>query len=215
LIATFFFAMTPLLISVQWLLDKLKLPGGGVIATFYYRVLCRLLRIHIRVVGEPAHDRAMLFVSNHVSWIDILVIGSIAPVAFVAKRSRQLATGRRHRTATARGIRRSHIGAVKEASSHTERNILIQPMSIGHTDLHGIPVGRQHRPLVVWYGDLDFMPHIKAFVARGAVNAVVSYGSRPTPYPTAKPRRNRCGAVRALNAATVRGRPRTAHATTS
>ena len=30
--------------------------------------------------------RAVLFVSNHVSWADILVIGSIAPVAFVAKR---------------------------------------------------------------------------------------------------------------------------------
>jgi hypothetical protein len=80
---------------------------------------------------------------------------------------------------------------VKEASSHIERDILIQPMSICHTDLHAIPMGRHHRPLVAWYGDLDFMPHIKAFVARGAVNAVVSYGSRPTAYPTAKPWRNR------------------------
>jgi lyso-ornithine lipid O-acyltransferase len=49
-------------------------------------VRCRLPRIHIGVVGEPVHDRAVLFVSNQVSWIDILVIGSIAPVAFVAKR---------------------------------------------------------------------------------------------------------------------------------
>ena len=49
-------------------------------------------------------------------------------------------------------------------------------MSIGYTEVHGIPMGRQHRPLVAWYGDLDFMPHIKAFIARGAVDAVVSYG---------------------------------------
>ena len=42
-------------------------------------MLCRLLRIRVRVIGEPVHDRAVLFVSNHVSWIDILVIGSIAP----------------------------------------------------------------------------------------------------------------------------------------
>ena len=49
-------------------------------------------------------------------------------------------------------------------------------MSICYTGLHGIPMGRQHRPLVAWYGDLDFMPHIKAFIARGAVDAVVSYG---------------------------------------
>ena len=40
----------------------------------------------MRVVGEPVRGRAVLFVSNHVSWADIVVIGSIAPVAFVAKR---------------------------------------------------------------------------------------------------------------------------------
>ena len=86
IIGAFFFTMTPLLISIQWLLDKLHLPGWGFIATHYYRVLCRLLRIPVRVVGEPVHDRAALFVSNHVSWVDIVVIGSIVPVAFVAKR---------------------------------------------------------------------------------------------------------------------------------
>jgi len=32
------------------------------------------------------HDRAVLYVSNHGSWADIVVIGSVAPVAFVAKR---------------------------------------------------------------------------------------------------------------------------------
>src|SRR6185437_15208856 len=86
LIAAFFFTMTPLLIAAQWLLEKLNLPGWGVVATLYYRVLCRLLRIHIRVVGAPVRDRAVLFVSNHLSWADILVIGALGPVAFVAKR---------------------------------------------------------------------------------------------------------------------------------
>ena len=85
LVAAFFFTMTPLLISVQWLLGKLKSPGSGVIAVHYYRALCAVLRIRIRVVGEPVRGRAVLFVSNHVSWADILVIGSIAPIAFVAK----------------------------------------------------------------------------------------------------------------------------------
>ena len=85
LVAAFFFTMTPLLISVQ-LLDKLHPPGADAIGVHYYRMLCAVLRLRIRVVGEPVHDRAVLFVSNHVSLADILVIGSIAPVAFVAKR---------------------------------------------------------------------------------------------------------------------------------
>ena len=73
-------------------------------------------------------------------------------------------------------FRSALLGAIEEAGAHAERGILIQPMSICYTGLHGIPMGRQHRPLVAWYGDLDFMPHIRAFIARGAVDAVVSYG---------------------------------------
>src|SRR5215831_69345 len=85
-IAVFFFVTTPLLISLQWLLGKLGLPGWGLIASNYYRLLCSLLRINVRIEGTPVRDCPVLFVSNHVSWADILVIGSIAPVAFVAKR---------------------------------------------------------------------------------------------------------------------------------
>ena len=72
-IGIFFFTMTPILISAQWLLEKLNLPGWGFIASNYYRVLCALLRIRVSVVGNPVRDRAVLFVSNHVSWIDIVV----------------------------------------------------------------------------------------------------------------------------------------------
>ena len=88
-------------------------------------------------------------------------------------------------------------------------------MSICYTGQHGIPMGRQHRPLVAWYGDLDFMPHIRAFIARGAVDAVVSYGE-PIAADGATDRKAMTkrleGAVRALTAATLRGRPRPAHA---
>src|SRR5690349_1081799 len=84
-IAAVFFTVTPILISLQWLLDKAGLPGWGFIACNYYRFLCKLLRLRVRVVGTPMCDRAVLFVSNHVSWLDIVVIGSVQPVCFVAK----------------------------------------------------------------------------------------------------------------------------------
>src|SRR4051812_32902120 len=85
IIAAVFFTATPVLISIQWLLGKVGLPGWGFIGCNYYRVLCRLLRIRVRVEGAPVRDRPVLFVSNHVSWVDIVVIGSVQPVAFVAK----------------------------------------------------------------------------------------------------------------------------------
>ncbi|MGA9457149.1 MAG: lysophospholipid acyltransferase family protein [Pseudolabrys sp.] len=251
-IAAFFFTMTPLLISVQWALGKLGLPGWGFIASNYYRVLCSLLRIRVRVHGAPMRDRAVLYVSNHVSWADILVIGSVAPVAFVAKR--EVASWplvgitakiqrtvfvdrtRRHQAAEAvadivkrlkdgvsvvlfaegtssdgnrvLSFRSALLGAVEEASAHAG-NMLIQPMSISYTGLHGIPMGRQHRPLVAWYGDLDFLPHIKVFIEHSAVDAVVSYGEA-VPVDIAADRKAMSkrleNSVRGLQASTLRGR---------
>ena len=253
-IAVFFFTMTPLLISIQWLLDKSGLPGWGAIASGYYRVLCRILRLRVRIVGEPVRDRAVLFVSNHVSWADILVIGSIAPIAFVSKsevgdwplvgptarlqRTVFVDRSRRQQTGDAIGeivqrlesgvsvvlfaegtssdgnrvlpFRSALMGAVREAGARAEQGILIQPMSICYTALNGIAMGRQHRPTIAWYGDLDFMPHIKAFIARGAIDAVVSYGAPIAADGTVDRKamtKTLEGAVRAITATTLRGRP--------
>jgi len=256
-IAVFFFTMTPLLISLQWILGKFGLPGWGFIASNYYRVLCSLLRLRVRVNGVPAHNRAVLYVSNHVSWADIVVIGSIAPVAFVAKR--EVASWplvgitakvqrtvfvdrtRRHQAGTvvaeilkrlADGIsvvlfaegtssdgnrvlpfRSALLGVVEEASSRASTgNLVIQPMSISYIGLHGMPMGRQHRPLVAWYGDLDFLPHIKAFIEHGAVDAVVSYGEAVPANVEADRKvmtKRLENSVRGLLASTLRGRPLT------
>jgi 1-acyl-sn-glycerol-3-phosphate acyltransferase len=252
-IAAFFFTITPLLISLQWVLTKLGLPGWSFIASNYYRVLCALLRISVRVNGAPMHDRAVLYVSNHVSWADIVVIGSLAPVAFVAKREvaswplvgitakmqRTVFVDRTRRRQAAGAVadivkrlkdglsvvlfaegtssdgnrvlpfRSALLGAVEEASAHAG-NILIQPMSISYTGLHGIPMGRQHRPLVAWYGDLDFLPHIKAFVEQGAVDAVVSYGEAvPADAEIDRKAMTRRleSSVRSMLASALRGRP--------
>ena len=258
-IAVFFFTMTPILISVQWLLDKMGLPGWGFIATNYYRVLVRILGVRVRVAGEMVRDRAVLLVSNHVSWADILVIGSIAPVAFIAKAEvrnwvlvgitaklqRTVFVDRAKRQQTGDAIaeivsrlaggtsvvlfaegtssdgnhvlpfRSALVGAVREAGSRSESGILIQPMSICYTAINGIPMGRQHRPLIAWYGDLAFVPHIKALMDRGAVDAVVTFGE-PFPADSTTDRKAMTKAlevnVRRLAATTLRGRARSAHA---
>ena len=76
-------------------------------------------------------------------------------------------------------------------------------------------MGRQHRPLVAWYGDLDFMPHIKTFIERGVIDAVVTYGDPVAADGTTDRKamtKSLEGAVRKITAATLRGRPRPVHA---
>ena len=254
-IGAVFFTLTPVLISIQWLLGKAGLPGWGFISCNYYRLLARLLRLRVRVEGAPLRGQPVLFVSNHVSWLDIVAIGSIQPVAFVAKsevrkwplvgitaemqRTVFVDRQKRHQTGDAVAqmvdrlasgtpvvlfaegtssdgnrvlpFRSALLGAVEMAAGHGGApGLMIQPMAIAYTATQGIPMGRQHRPLAAWYGDLDFMPHIRAFIARGAIDAVLSYGE-PFAADAAADRKALTkgleGSVRRLTAATLRGRP--------
>ena len=75
---------TVLCIPVQGLL--LLLPGRAKnnFPKFYHRTLCWLIGLKLQVVGRPAPG-ATLFVSNHSSWLDILVLGAVLDARFVSK----------------------------------------------------------------------------------------------------------------------------------
>jgi len=76
---------TLIAIPIQALL--MLLPGDAKIrfARTFHATLCWLIGIRVQVVGEVCRDRPVLFVSNHSSWLDILVLGAVLPAAFVAK----------------------------------------------------------------------------------------------------------------------------------
>jgi len=105
-------------------------------------------------------------------------------------------------------FRSALLGAIEDQGGGA--SILMQPMAITYIGQHGLPMGRQHRPLVAWYGDLDFMPHIRAFIERGAVDAVVTYGD-PVPADRDMDRKAMSkrleGTVRQLLVTALRGRP--------
>lgn len=71
-------------VPLQFIITRL-----GLYWTFPVRLFHTLGRIFlgmkVKVVGEPSHDRATLIVSNHISWTDIIAVGSKADVTFVAK----------------------------------------------------------------------------------------------------------------------------------
>lgn len=66
------------------------LPGRGkvVLARLYWAGICRLMGVRVRVIGTPAPrtgGRAVVFASNHSSWLDVLVLGGTLEACFVAK----------------------------------------------------------------------------------------------------------------------------------
>jgi 1-acyl-sn-glycerol-3-phosphate acyltransferase len=52
---------------------------------FYHRQCCRILGFEVRQVGQPVDARPVLFATNHVSYADITVLGSLIAGSFVAK----------------------------------------------------------------------------------------------------------------------------------
>ena len=85
----FLFVLLPLLVIIiplQALVLALRLPFWNLLPRLFHRVGCTFLGLRVSVLGQPATGRATLLVSNHISWTDIVAIGSVADVTFVAKR---------------------------------------------------------------------------------------------------------------------------------
>lgn len=51
----------------------------------FHRILLRLFNVRVTERGRPPGEAATLVVANHVSWLDIPVIGSLHPLSFIAK----------------------------------------------------------------------------------------------------------------------------------
>lgn len=55
------------------------------IPMLFHRLACRLIGLRILETGQRPHDVPVLILSNHSSWMDIVALGALAPVSFVAK----------------------------------------------------------------------------------------------------------------------------------
>jgi len=81
-----YFAWTVLLMPVQAVGLALRRPWTATLPRFYHRSCCRILGLRVRRIGRPTQARPVLFAVNHISYLDITVLGSLLPVSFIAKR---------------------------------------------------------------------------------------------------------------------------------
>src|SRR5262245_47258244 len=51
----------------------------------FHRGVARVLGLRFDVRGSAVVDRPVLYIANHSSWLDIVVLSAMAPVSFVAK----------------------------------------------------------------------------------------------------------------------------------
>jgi 1-acyl-sn-glycerol-3-phosphate acyltransferase len=62
-----------------------------------------------------------------------------------------------------------------EAQMEDGRHVMVQPVSTAYTGIHGIPMGRENRPLYAWYGDMELVPHLWEALKAGPLDVVVEF----------------------------------------
>jgi 1-acyl-sn-glycerol-3-phosphate acyltransferase len=77
---------TVTLLPVQLVVVRLMPGRSAAIPLLFHRITCRCLGVRRRIRGTPPPPGSGgLIVANHVSWLDISVIGAQQPLCFVAK----------------------------------------------------------------------------------------------------------------------------------
>jgi 1-acyl-sn-glycerol-3-phosphate acyltransferase len=202
---------------------RFKTLGYKSIPQRYQRFLSRVFGIRVTIIGKPVQDRGVLMVSNHTSYLDIVALGGIARVSFVAKS--EVAKwplfgtfARLQRTVFVERERRSQTGVSRdqirdrllegdalvlfpEGTSNDGNRVLpfksalmgaaesqigtaasgepvyvpVQPVSISYVGVHGIPMGRENRPLYAWYGDMELVDHLWEGLKTGPVDVLIEF----------------------------------------
>jgi 1-acyl-sn-glycerol-3-phosphate acyltransferase len=208
---------------------------GRTLTVAFHRLLCFTIDARLRLHGAPSLAPRRLIVSNHVSWLDIPLLGAIEPMTFLAKKevggaflgrqaallqgivfvdrqrkrglpevNANMARAMRARepvllfaeATTSDGnrllrFRSSHFEAIWQARADGAAGLgdaVVQPVFLHYSGLAGLPVARIDRPIVAWYGDMTFLPHLWRFLRAGGATCEVYYGD-PIPVQAAADRK--------------------------
>ena len=61
------------------------LPLSIFISVLHHRLITKIIGLKIDRIGDISKDKKVLFVSNHLSYFDIIILGSLIPGRFIAK----------------------------------------------------------------------------------------------------------------------------------
>ena len=77
--------LTAVLAPLQLLAMRFEWTLARRLPFLWHRIAARLCGMRVHVRGRPAAGRPLLIASNHQSWADIVALGSVMPLSFIAK----------------------------------------------------------------------------------------------------------------------------------
>ncbi len=217
-----FYVLLCLLIVVPIQAVLKYLPGGlwWPWAGLFHTLFTKVVGVNLTVTGKRHRKGPVLFVSNHISWLDIVILGGVLPrssfvaksqiagwgaVGWLAKLQRTIFVNRERRhdssrqsnamlDAIAKGdslilfpegtstlgqtvspFKSSLFAVAEQARKNLGKDVIVQPVTLAFTDVDGIPLTRQRRPLVAWVGDMELVDHAREVLATGSIKAHVHF----------------------------------------
>lgn len=211
---------TLVLVPAQLAAMAIGHPARQRLPRLWHRVASRALGLKITMHGAPERQRPLLIVCNHVSWKDIVVLGAVADVVYIAKAEvrswpifgtfawlqRSVFVDRNARRQTGKQVaeiagrlsageavvlfaegttsdgnrllpfKTALFGAAAAALRAADGgSVFIQPVAIAYTRLHGLPMGRYHRPVAAWPGDVGLLASLIGVLREGAIDVEISF----------------------------------------
>ncbi len=80
-----FVVLTAALVPAQALAIAFSRPCSRRLPIFFFRLYCRLFGFSVRVKGKQEPGGPTLFVCNHISYVDIVVLGSVIAASFISR----------------------------------------------------------------------------------------------------------------------------------
>lgn len=73
------------LLPAQYISLKFNHSLSSSIPKYWHRWVLRLLGVKVKLHGKFAQQKPLLIIANHVSWADILILGSLTELSFISK----------------------------------------------------------------------------------------------------------------------------------
>ncbi len=83
---TFLIVISILLLApFQYLFVKFNMRLKVYIPKLFHKIVLKVIGVKVKLVGKYTKIRPLILIGNHTSYLDIIILGSIMPICFIAK----------------------------------------------------------------------------------------------------------------------------------
>jgi lyso-ornithine lipid O-acyltransferase len=176
--ALLFLLLVAVLILPQLIFSQIKTPYNLILPRFFHWCLLKILNIKVTICGESKHA---LLISNHLSWLDIVVLGSIKPLRFVSKKEVEswFLFGFLAKLQQTIFVDRDNRNAIISSKKSLEKALVTSPVVLfaeGTTSngscvlsfnssfivspAQAVCISYKNYEPIAWYGDMTLPPHL-------------------------------------------------------